>query len=79
MHAWLDREIFERDDSHGFMSRHSSHQRGVHTSRVCRIYLLLRSCPPFLLCHEVCRNHAPIFLYGHICELARVVPAQDRF
>ena len=81
MHATVDRQICEHDVGHVFVSPHSSRQRGVHTSRVCRVYLSLRSRPHFVSCQEVsCRIlRSPIFFYGHIVIWHRVVPAQDQF
>ena len=44
----VDREICEHDVDHVFVFPQTSRQRGVHTSRVCRVYLSLRSPPHFM-------------------------------
>ena len=48
MHATVDRKICEHDVGHVFVSPHSSRQRGIHTSRVRRVYLSVRSRPHFM-------------------------------
>ena len=48
MHTTLDRKICEHVEFHVFVSPHSSRQHGIHTSRVCRVYLSLRSRPHFV-------------------------------
>ena len=53
IHATVDRKICEHDVGHVFVSPHSSRQRGVHTSRVCRVYLSLRSRPHLFRDSEV--------------------------
>ena len=67
-----DREICEHDYVHGFVSPNSSHQHGIHTSRVFRVYLSMRSRPHFVWGQEVsCRIlRMTKILYGHICDLA---------
>ena len=49
----VDREICEHVVVHGFVIPQPSHQHGVHTSRVCRVYLSLRSRPHLLCDSEV--------------------------
>ena len=39
----VDRQICKHVVVHVFVIPQSSHQRGVHASRVCRVYLSLRS------------------------------------
>ena len=49
----VDREICEHDVVHVFVSPHSSRQHGIHTSRVCRVYLSMRSRPHLFRDSEV--------------------------
>ena len=78
MHASVDREMCEYDDSRGFVSPHSSHQNGGYVGLAChrnRILIFYR-----VRRFRVCRNPlTPIFCNRHICELMQIVPAQDRF
>ena len=49
----VERQICEHDVDYVFVSRLSSHQRGVHTFRVCRVYLSMQSRPHLVRDSEV--------------------------
>ena len=68
----VDCEICEYDVVRVFVIPQSSHQRGVHTSRVCRVYLLLRSRPHFVS-YQIFRDRKICvrnFICGLHCEIA---------
>ena len=71
MHTTLDRKICEHVEFHVFVSPHSSRQHGIHTSRVCRVYLSMRSPPHLFRDSEVSSETSEdeFLLRGLQCEI----------
>ena len=67
----VDHEICEHDVDHVFVFPQTSRQRGVHTSRVCRVYLSLRSRPHLFCDSEVSyETSEDEILFESECEIA---------